>query len=317
MDTNLTDKILKGDIRAAARLMRDIEDESPGAIKEMGEIYLHTGRAYIVGIAGAPGVGKSTMIDMLISNLREHGSTIGVVTIDPSSPFTGGAVLGDRIRMQRHSTDPEVFIRSLATRGCLGGLSKATTNIIHIMDAMKKDFIIVETVGIGQIEVDVVKITDTTILVLNPGMGDAIQIMKAGILEGASIFAINHKADEESARKLKMELQFMLDIRQYLPNEWKPSIVIIEALHNKGIDTLVKEIIRHRDFLTSSGALEKHRREKAKLELSEAIEDSIRSYVNTRIDRCRFEGFLEDLVQKRRDPYSAASEIIKYSTKSS
>jgi len=216
MKTKLIDKILQGDVRAAARLMRDIEDEAPNAVEELKSIYLHTGRAYIVGVTGAPGTGKSTIVDALITSFRGENMTVGVVAVDPTSPFTGGALLGDRIRMQKHSTDQGVFIRSLAARGWMGGLSKATINMIHVMDAMNKDVILVETVGIGQAEIDIIRITDTSILVLTPGMGDAIQLMKAGILEGADIFVIN-KADKDGAEALRIELQLMLEMKDKLP----------------------------------------------------------------------------------------------------
>lgn len=226
-------KILEGDVRAAARLMRDIEDEAPHAIEDLKSLYPHTGRAYIIGVTGAPGVGKSTLVDTLISSFRKEAMTIGVIAIDPTSPFTGGALLGDRIRMQSHSTDQGVFIRSVATRGWAGGLSKSTLNLIHIMDALKKDIILVETVGTGQAEVDIVSAADTSILVLIPGMGDAIQMMKAGILEGTDIFVIN-KIDRDSADDVKMQLEVMLGMKDGLSDGWRPPIVLTEAINNKG-----------------------------------------------------------------------------------
>ena len=175
----LKGKILAGDVRAAARLMRGIEDGTPNALEELGRIYPYTGKAHIVGVTGAPGVGKSTLVNTLISTLRQRNMTVGVVAIDPTSPFTGGAILGDRVRMQQHSTDQGVFIRSLATRGCTGGLSRATISMVHVMDAMGKDIIVVETVGVGQGEVDITKVADTSVLIMTPGMGDAIQMLKA------------------------------------------------------------------------------------------------------------------------------------------
>jgi len=262
----LAGKILQGDVRAAARLMRGIEDGAPNAVEELNSIYPHTGRAHIVGVTGAPGVGKSTLADTLISTLRQRNVTVGVVAIDPTSPFTGGALLGDRVRMQKHSTDQGVFIRSLATRGCTGGLSKATISMVHVMDAMGKDIILVETVGVGQAEVDITKVADTSILIMTPGMGDAIQMMKAGILEAADIFVIN-KADQDDANSLKVELQAMLSMKSYLPGDWEPAIVLTEAINGKGIEELLDEISRHREFLTSSGGLEKRRKERARLEL--------------------------------------------------
>ena len=307
-------KILEGDVRAAARLMRDIEDEAPHAIEDLKSLYPHTGRAYIIGVTGAPGVGKSTLVDTLISSFRKEAMTIGVIAIDPTSPFTGGALLGDRIRMQRHSTDQGVFIRSVATRGWAGGLSKSTLNLIHIMDALKKDIILVETVGTGQAEVDIVNAADTSILVLIPGMGDAIQMMKAGILEGTDIFVIN-KIDRDSADDVKMQLEVMLGMKDGLSDGWRPPIVLTEAINNKGGAELVAEIIRHKEFLTSSGGLEKRRKERAKLELIEAVEGYLKSHITDRIDKDCLNRLIDDLVQKKTDPYSVALKIINQSIK--
>jgi len=310
----LANKILEGDVRAAARLMRGIEDGAPNAVEELGSIYPHTGRAHIVGVTGASGVGKSTLVDSVISILRQKNMTVGVIATDPTSPFTGGAILGDRIRMQKHTTDQGVFIRSLATRGWTGGLSKAAISMIHVMDAMSKDIILVETVGIGQAEIDITKIADTCILILTPGMGDAIQMMKAGILEAADIFVIN-KADQDGTSNLKVELQVMLGMKSYLASDWEPAIVLTEAINSKGIEELVEEILRHRQFLISSGGLEKRRKERAKLELIEAIESAIKNYVKAGIDKDYLEKLTDDLVRRKINPNSAALEIINRSIK--
>ncbi|HEX9976704.1 MAG TPA: methylmalonyl Co-A mutase-associated GTPase MeaB, partial [Dehalococcoidales bacterium] len=205
----LSDRVLKGDVAAAARLIRCIEDEVAGAAEELESVYLHTGRAHIVGIAGAPGAGKSTLLGCLIGIFRKKNLKVGVVAVDPTSPFTGGALLGDRVRMQAYGVDKDVFIRSLASRGWKGGLAKATVSTIHVMDAMGKDTILVEAVGSGQGEIDIARVADTVILVLTPGMGDEVQMMKAGILEAAEVFVIN-KADLEGADKLKLSLEIML-----------------------------------------------------------------------------------------------------------
>ena len=306
----LTSKILKGNVGAAARLIRDIEDELPDAIDELKSIYPHTGRAGIVGITGAPGVGKSTVVDSLVGILRRRGMTVGVVAIDPTSPFTGGAILGDRIRMQQHNMDKGVFIRSLATRGWAGGLSKATLNTVHVMDAMGKDIILVETVGTGQAEIDIVRVADTTILTLTPGMGDEIQMMKAGILEATDIFVIN-KADREGTDNLKTGLEVMLGMKDYLPGEWQPSIILTEAISDKGTEELTDEILRHREFLISSGEIERCRKERARLELMAAIEGSLKNYVYQRIDKGDYlEKLIDSLVHRKTDPHSAAQEII-------
>jgi LAO/AO transport system kinase len=221
----LADKVLAGDIQAAARLISRIEDESPDALAEMDVIYPHTGKAYIVGVTGAPGVGKSTLTDNLIEFFRKQNRTIGVIAIDPTSALTGGALLGDRVRMQRHSTDPDVFIRSLATRGWVGGLARAAIGAVHVMDAMGKDIVMVETVGSGQIEIDIVKAADTTLVVLTPGSGDEIQTMKAGILEAADILVVN-KADTEGADRLKADLESMLALKDSRPDEWRSPVVL-------------------------------------------------------------------------------------------
>ena len=306
----LIDKILEGDVRAAARLMRDIEDGAPAAIKELESIYLHTGKAHVVGVTGAQGVGKSTLVDALISVFRGENITVGVIAIDPTSPFTGGALLGDRVRMQKHSLDRGVFIRSLATRGWSGGLSRATTSMIHIMDAMGKDIILVETVGAGQTEVDVTKVADTSIVILTPGLGDEIQMMKAGLMEAADIFVIN-KADKEGVDNLQHQLKVMLEMKPYLPNERKPSIVLTEAVHSKGAGELAKAILSHREFLISSGGLERRRKQRVKLELMEAVESSLKNRIHQQMDKGDYlERLVDDLVQRKTNPYSAAMEII-------
>ncbi len=301
-------KILEGDVLAAARLMRRVEDEEPEAIEELEGIYLHTGRAYIVGVAGAPGAGKSTLLGNLINIFRKKEMTVGVVAIDPTSPFSGGAILGDRIRMQSYGIDKDVFIRSLATRGWKGGLSKATLNTIHIMDAMGKDIIFVEAVGSGQGEVDIARVADTSIVVLTPGMGDEIQMMKAGILEAADIFVIN-KADRDGAENLRAALEVMLEMKAHRPGEWRPGIVLTEAVSGRGTEQLAEEILRHREFLTSSGEIEKRRKERARLELMIAIESSVKSYID-RMDKGYLEKLVDDLAHRKTNPRAVALEII-------
>jgi len=310
----LVNRILEGDVRTAARLMRGIEDGAADAFGEMADLYPHTGKAYIVGITGAPGGGKSTLVDTLITTFRQRDMTVGVVAIDPTSPFTGGAILGDRVRMQKHSTDSGVFIRSVATRGWLGGLARAAVSIIHIMDAMGKDIILVETVGIGQQEVDVTRLADTSIFVLTPGSGDAIQMMKAGILEVADIFVVN-KADLEGASRSKMELQAMLGMKSGACEEWEPSVLLTEAVNNIGIEELVDEILKHQAFLVSGEGMEKRRKERARLELTEAIESSLKDYIDSNVDKAFLEKLVDDLVQRRTNPQAAASQIIGKSIK--
>ena len=303
----VSDKILAGDVKAVARLMTDLENKVPEAMKELGSLYPHTGKAHIVGITGAPGVGKSTLVNALINTLREKEMTIGVLAVDPTSPFSGGALLGDRVRMQAHGTDQGVFIRSLATRGGSGGLSRAALSMVHVLDAMGKDIVLVETVGIGQAEIEITKITDTSVLVLVPGWGDTIQLMKAGILEAADIFVIN-KANQDGAESLKMELEAMMSAKYNVP------VVLTEAIINQGTEQLAEDILKHKEILISSGELEKRRKERAKHELIAAVESSIRSFVETGMEK-DLERLTDDLLQGRTDPNSAAQEIINRSIK--
>lgn len=307
----LAKEVLQGNIKATARLIRDVEDELPSAIEELKALYPYTGRSYIIGITGSPGSGKSTLIDLLIDVFRKRGKTIGVIAIDPSSPFSGGAILGDRIRMQRHATDGGVFIRSLATRGWRGGLSRATANVINIMDAMGKDIILIETVGAGQAEVDIINFTHTSMVILVPGMGDWVQTLKAGILEIADIFVIN-KADKKGADELKAELEAMLQMSVYSPQAWKPKIFLTEAVNNKGIDELVEGIYQHKEFLIATGGHDTHLKERARLELIEVLKSSLMDHVFQIVNKNNYlEKLIDDLVNKRTDPYSAASDIIK------
>jgi len=309
MKTKLLDKILEGNVSAAARLMRGVEDEAPNAIEELKNLYPHTGRAHIVGMTGAPGVGKSTLVDTLIDVFRRKNMTIGVVAIDPTSPFSGGAILGDRVRMQQHGMDKKVFIRSMATRGWAGGLAKTTISMIHIMDAMGKDIILVETVGAGQAEVDIARVADTSIVVLSPASGDEMQMIKAGIMEIADIFVVN-KADKDGAYNIATAIEFMLGMKTYLPTDWKPSILLTEAIWNKGTEELAEEILRHREFLISSGELGKRKKQRAKLELIEAIEGSVKNYVYQEIDKGGLEKLVDEVAQRKTSPYSAAVKII-------
>jgi LAO/AO transport system kinase len=310
----LAAKVLKGDVRAAARLISLIEDESPEAPKEMESLYPHTGKAYIVGVTGAPGVGKSTLTDNLIGACRQQNMTVGVIAIDPTSALTGGAILGDRVRMQRHSADPGVFIRSLATRGWTGGLAKAALGAVHVMDAMGKDVIIVETVGSGQVEIDIVKAADTTLLVLAPDAGDEIQTMKAGILESADIIAVN-KADKEGADRVKTDLETMLSMKARLPGEWLPPILMTEAVNGKGTDKLITQILKHREYLRESGGIIKRRRERAKLELIETLESAIKKMVHALDGGAFLEKLVDDIQQGKTNPQQAAKEILNRSIK--
>ena len=311
MKMKLSEKVLAGDVQTAARLMKDVENELPSALEELDAIYPHTGRASVVGFTGAPGVGKSTLIDALIGAFRKKKLTVGVIAVDPTSPFTGGAILGDRIRMQQRNIDRDVFIRSMATRGWRGGLSKSTISMIHIMDAMGKDIIMVETVGSGQSEIDITKVADTTLLILSPGSGSEVQMMKAGILEAADIFAIN-KADKEGVDNVALGVRLMLGMRtSYQHSKWKPDIILTEAISGKGVEELSEVILKHKECLISTGELEKRRKEKAREELIGAIESFVKNYCYQGIDEdADLEELVDSITQKKTSPHSAALKLI-------
>ena len=310
MKAKLASKVLSGDTIAAARLISGIADEAPGAFEEMSYIYPHTGKAYIIGVTGSPGAGKSTLTSNLIGHFRKELMTIGVIAIDPTSAFTGGALLGDRIRMQQHGEDKDVFIRSLATRGLQGGLAKATIETIHIMDAMGKDIILVETVGSGQIEIDITRVADTTLFVMTPEAGDAIQMMKAGILEATDIFVIN-KADRGNADLIQTDLQTMLSMRHWLPDEWQPSIVFTEAIYDKGTAELAVEISRHREHLTVTGELQKRKKLRLRLELMETVEGLIKDSI-AGIDHGKYlDKLIDELLKGKLNPQAAAQQLVK------
>ncbi|MCU0580513.1 MAG: methylmalonyl Co-A mutase-associated GTPase MeaB, partial [Desulfobacterota bacterium] len=272
-----TQKILAGDVRAVARLIRDIDDNLPQARAVLKELYPHTGKAYVIGITGSPGVGKSTLVDRMIQNLRRQGKTVGVLAVDPTSPFSGGAILGDRIRMQRHSTDEGVFIRSLATRGHFGGLTSSTRGAIAVLDAMGKDYILVETVGVGQDEVEIVRSAHTTLIVLIP---------KAGILETGDRVVIN-KADREGADKTRQELMMMIEMDKDRRNKagWRPGIFMTEAVRNQGLDELMAGIQEHREFLFKKdpATLVDFQIQRARMELFDLVKQDVIQIIMERL----------------------------------
>ena len=307
-------KVIAGDVRTVARLIRDIDDGMPEVRECLKALYPHTGKAYVIGITGAPGVGKSTLADQMISHLRKRNKTVGVLAVDPTSPFSGGAILGDRVRMQRHSMDQGVFIRSLATRGHFGGLTQSTRSAIDVLDAMGKDYIIVETVGVGQDEVDVVRSAHTTIIVVIPGMGDDIQAIKAGILEVGDIFLIN-KADREGTDKTLSDLRLMIDMDQkkYEGGGWKPPILKAEAVFDKGVAELVEEIDKHGQYLMQStdGLPLRRRKDKVREELAEMIKSRLIQGMFEKLKETgEFERAVESIVGGEMDPYTACDKLI-------
>jgi LAO/AO transport system kinase len=307
---NLAKQILEGDVRAASRLMRDIDDRIPNAVESLKELYPKTGRAYIVGITGPPGSGKSTIVDKMVDILRKEGKSVGIVAVDPSSPFSGGAILGDRIRMQRHATDEGVFIRSLATRGCLGGLSRSTQDVINVMDAMGKEIILVETVGVGQDEVEIVNTAHTSIVVLVPGSGDDIQAIKAGIIEIGDLFVIN-KCDREGGDKTERDLRMALELGPKRDDSWQPLIFKTEATLGKGIFELVYGIYRHKQVLEQGKGLEKKLRERTKTTFLEILRTEVSSHLVEKMEKeGKWDKVIDDLMHRRIDPYSVVEKVM-------
>ncbi|MCD6534623.1 MAG: methylmalonyl Co-A mutase-associated GTPase MeaB, partial [Deltaproteobacteria bacterium] len=268
---DLIEGLLAGKVRPLAKAITVVENDQPGKRELLKRIYPKTGNAYLLGITGPPGAGKSTLTDKIIVNLRKQGKTVGVIAVDPSSPFSGGAILGDRIRMQQHALDDGVFIRSMATRSNLGGLAKNTVDVIHLLDASGKDVIIVETVGVGQDEVDIVRIAQTTVVVMVPGLGDSVQIAKAGVMEIADVFAVN-KADRDGADKLFSEIRAMLDM---VKGDIKPEIFRTVAVDDVGIEELVQGIYAHGERVAASGLTEKKLAQQAESELRAYLVDNI------------------------------------------
>jgi len=337
-ETQLSQRVLAGDVRAASRLMRHIDDGEASATADLQVLFPKTGRAYIIGITGSPGAGKSTLTDRLIARYRKQGKRVGVLAVDPTSPFTGGAILGDRIRMQDHATDPGVFIRSLATRGNLGGLSRATGDCIRVMDAMGQDIILVETVGVGQDEIDIAQMAHTTVVVAVPGMGDDVQAIKAGILEVADVFAVN-KADLDGSDRMVRELRMMLELRHAVkapamdhdahhrmvrakaegrhveeapgPREWEPPILKVVAAKDQGVDELVEAVEQHRAFLDETGLRKDKERARAAMQFLALLRERLLRSALARLEResGRMEEVATRIAERKADPYALAEEL--------
>jgi LAO/AO transport system kinase len=305
-------KLRGGDIRTAARLIRNLDDGEPSALNILKELHKFSGDSHIIGITGNPGAGKSTIINCLIKKYREKGKKVGVIAVDPSSPFSGGAILGDRIRMQEHSLDPEVFVRSVATRGTLGGISASTSSIVRVMEAMGKDIIIIETVGVGQDEIDIIKLAHTTIVVTVPGLGDDIQAIKAGILEIADIFVVN-KADREGVEKTVRDLRLMLELKGLQESQRLPDIITTKGITGEGIENLIESIEKHREFIKTTGDIA---RLNARRDLIE-LRDILRQRINQHIDKIieseigGTDSLINEMETKKINPYIIAETIIK------
>lgn len=295
-----------GQARAVARLISLVEQQSPDLGEVAAQLTPHTGEAHVIGLTGSPGVGKSTATGALVSSWRRQGKRVGVLAIDPSSPFSGGALLGDRIRMQEHATDAGVFIRSMATRGYLGGLSAAAPQAIRVLDAAGCDVVIVETVGVGQSEIDIASLADTSIVILAPGMGDGIQAAKAGILEIGDVFVIN-KSDRDGARATRRELRSMLSMSQRSDPDWKPPILMTVAARNDGIDAVADAADAHLEAIRESGRLDSRRLSRARSEIEALAQRKLRQRLQAGDDAGRLAA---EVKAGRLDSYAAAESLI-------
>ena len=306
---SLSARVLEGDPRALARAISLVEDEAPAGAELVRQIFSHTGRAYLVGITGAPGSGKSTLVDRLTAEIRAKGQTVGVVAVDPTSPFSGGAILGDRVRMQAHAGDAGVFIRSMATRGHLGGLARATGEVALVLDAAGKDVVIIETVGVGQDEIDIVRTADVSVVTLVPGAGDEVQALKAGIMEIADVFVVN-KADRDGADRAVASVEANLSLQTFAPGEWRPPIVKTEATTGRGVAELLDAIDRFRAH--TAGSLGTRRRARAEYRLRELLAQRFLRHVEGNVlNDGEFAGILDRIAARQIDPYTAVDDIMK------
>ncbi|MGV9102696.1 MAG: methylmalonyl Co-A mutase-associated GTPase MeaB [Promethearchaeia archaeon] len=307
--TKLVKGVLNGEQRALARLITLIENEEPIAHDALSQLYGHTGEAHIVGVTGPPGSGKSTLVNKLTTVYRERGKTVGIICVDPSSPFSGGALLGDRIRMQKHTLDDNVFVRSMGTRGHLGGLSRATSDAVRALDAFGKEIVIVETVGTGQSEVEVIEIAHTVVVTDVPRSGDDIQAIKAGIMEIADIFVVN-KSDLPGADKKVVELNAMLDIAPE-DEEWRPPVLKTDSRTGEGVEQLVDKIGEHMRYLKATGLLEEKGLERSREELEDIMEYKLTQELLGKLrGSAEYEEAITKIAKRDNDPYTIAEKLI-------
>jgi LAO/AO transport system kinase len=305
---SLSQRVLEGDVRAISRAISLIEDESPAASDLLRRIFASTGRAYLVGVTGPPGSGKSTLVDRITAELRKAAKTVGIVAVDPTSPFSGGAILGDRVRMQAHAGDAGVFIRSMATRGHLGGLARATSEVALVLDAAGKDVVLIETVGVGQDEIDIVRTADISIVTLVPGSGDEVQALKAGIMEIADIFVVN-KADREGADRTVASIEANLSLQTFASDAWRPPILKTEAITGAGVPALVATIEAFRTH--TAGSQGSRRRARAEFRVRELLAQRFVQHVEQEVlDVGEFQGILDRIAAREVDPYTAVDQIV-------
>nr|WP_307339478.1 methylmalonyl Co-A mutase-associated GTPase MeaB [Caldalkalibacillus uzonensis] len=304
----LAQRILQKDVRALARAISYVENGHPDRLELLKDVHGYQNKSYIIGLTGPPGAGKSSLTSELVTLLRREKLTVGVVAVDPTSPFTGGAILGDRVRMSPHYTDPEVYIRSMGTRGSLGGLARATKEAVHLIAAYGKDVIIIETVGVGQSELDIMHVADTVALVLNPGAGDVVQAFKAGIMEIADLYVIN-KADLPGAEKMKAEIEHMLDLVKH-DAPWRPPIVKTISTKQEGIEGLWDMLVAHRRYLEHSGEGERRKSLRAVQEMLGVLEQQWLAFIKAKQQAPEFLRTKAEIAQEQKDPYTAAEELF-------